>query len=75
MVFESNQSSTGPCSSTYSRLPRNTASAARPKTSRRFSSPYSGSSKSISVQAITVAIVPGTTLTRNSQCQEKSSVR
>ncbi len=56
-------------------LPRNTAMLASPKKSKRRSSAKSGSSKSTKSQATTAANVPGMTLTRKSQCQEKSWVR
>ncbi len=46
-----------------------------PVQSKFFSSAKSGLSKSTSDKVAIVTIMPGTTLMKNSQCQEKASVR
>src|SRR3954447_11910691 len=66
------QSLRGPSSSTYSSEPRNAAIPASPNQSNFCSSPGSGLSKSISVQADAATSTPGKTLIRNSQCQESA---
>ena len=48
---------------------------ASPHQSKRLSRPGCGLSKSISVQAAMATQMPGTTLTRKSQCQEKALLR
>src|SRR5688572_14161163 len=74
-VSSPNQSLRGPSSSTYSSAPRKPAIDSSPTQSKLRNSDQSGSSKSISTKAATVTAIPGTTLMKNSQCQEKASVR
>src|SRR4030088_391422 len=64
----------GPSSSTYSSEPRNPAIKIRPHQSKRSSSSKFGSSKSTSASTPIVMPMPGTMLTKNSQCHDIKSV-
>ncbi len=70
-----NQSSPGPSSSTNSRLPRNSAIRISPLKSSRLATLASPLSTSRKRHTARVTKMPGITLTRNSQCQLKISVR
>ena len=63
------QLSPGPSSTTHSSRPRNRAMAISAITSRRFRRFMFIFCRGISNQTAAMAIMPGTTLTRNSQCQ------
>ena len=75
IVSSSSQSRRGPSWSAYWRQPRKTAISASPIRSKPRSSEKSGLSMSIASHTTVATKRPGTTLTRNSQCQEKVSVR
>src|SRR5215471_10474670 len=64
----------GPSSSTYSSEPKNPAMKIRPNQSKRSSSAKFGWSKSTSISTPTVMPMPGTTLMKNSQCHDITSV-
>src|SRR6516164_1505969 len=64
----------GPSSSTYSSEPRKPAMKSRPHQSKRSSNSRCGSLKSTSASTPVVMPMPGTTLMKNSQCQEVTSV-
>src|ERR1700748_2589844 len=64
----------GPSSSTYSSPPRKPAMKIRPNQSKCSSSPKFGWSKSTRASTPMVIITPGTTLMKNSQCQDIASV-
>src|SRR5262249_8424085 len=64
----------GPSSSTYSSEPRNPAMKIRPHQSKCSTTAKSGWSKSTSASTPTVMITPGTTLMKNSQCHDITSV-
>src|SRR3954471_6981947 len=69
-----NQSLRGPSSSTYSSEPRKPAMKPRPHQSKCSSSSKCGSSKSTSDSPPMVMPMPGTTLMKNSQCHDITSV-
>ncbi|MCY1304111.1 hypothetical protein D9M70_538560 [compost metagenome] len=75
MCSSLNQSLVLPSSSTYSSAPRKIAIEARPHQSNFLNRPSSGLSKSMKVQVSVATMMPGMTLTRNSQCQEKAWLR
>src|SRR6516165_5449603 len=64
----------GPSSSTYSSEPRKPAMKIRPHQSKCSSSAKFGWSKSTSASTPTVMMTPGTTLMKNSQCHDITSV-